>query len=55
MPTHAVKRQNRRQDLIHRACQETGAIVPAPVNACKMIRGAWSIAPVKKIIFLFFK
>jgi hypothetical protein len=22
-----------------RACQETGACAPAPVNACKMIRG----------------
>jgi hypothetical protein len=31
-----------------RACQETGAIMPAPVNAHKIIRGAWSISPVKK-------
>jgi hypothetical protein len=32
----------------HMACQETGAIVPVPVNTHKMIRGLWSIAPVKK-------
>jgi hypothetical protein len=31
------------------ACQEMGVITPAPVNARKMIHGAWSIgAPVKK-------
>jgi hypothetical protein len=33
---------------LSRACQESGAIDPAPINARKMIRGAWSIAPVKK-------
>jgi hypothetical protein len=37
------------KDDFDRACQETGVIAPAPVNAHKIIRGAWSIAPVKKI------
>jgi hypothetical protein len=37
------------------ACQETGSIVPTPINGRKMIRGAWSIAPVKKLIYIFFK
>jgi hypothetical protein len=32
--------------------QETGAIAPAPDNACKKIWEAWSIAPVKKKNFV---
>jgi hypothetical protein len=31
--------------------QETGPIAPAPENARKKIWGAWSIAPVKNVIF----
>jgi hypothetical protein len=34
--------------LIFSACQETGAIAPAPVSARKFFLRAWSIAPVKK-------
>jgi hypothetical protein len=30
-----------------------GMIAPAPVNARKIIRGAWSIAPVKKNLNFF--
>jgi hypothetical protein len=39
--------------LDSRACQETGAITPAPVNTRKMIGGAWSITLVKKKKNLF--
>jgi hypothetical protein len=37
---------------VSRACQEMDVIALAPVNARKIIRGAWSIAPVKKKKFV---